>query len=95
MEKTASAQEAFQNAKCLLVAAVPLQHPAPTAELSLATDTSDTIVLQNIEIQNVELQNAENTKCRIAKRRITKRRILQNIETYKTLKYKMLNLTEH
>jgi hypothetical protein len=38
----ASAQEAFQGAKCLLAAAVPLQHPAPTAELSLATDASDT-----------------------------------------------------
>jgi hypothetical protein len=36
------AQEAFQNAKCLLAAAVPLQHPAPQAELSLATGTSDT-----------------------------------------------------
>jgi hypothetical protein len=42
-EWTAQAQEAFQNAKCLLVrAAVPLQHPAPQAELSLATNTSDT-----------------------------------------------------
>jgi hypothetical protein len=41
-EWTASAQEAFQNAKRLLAAAVPLQHPAPTAELSLATDASDT-----------------------------------------------------
>ncbi len=29
-------------AKRLLVAAVPLQHPAPNAELSLATDASDT-----------------------------------------------------
>jgi hypothetical protein len=35
-------QEAFQNAKRLLAAAVPLQHPAPNTELSLATDTSDT-----------------------------------------------------
>jgi hypothetical protein len=42
LEWTVSAQEAFQNAKRLLVAAVPLQHPAPNAELSLATDTSDT-----------------------------------------------------
>jgi hypothetical protein len=41
-EWTVSAQEAFQNAKRLLVAAVPLQHPAPNAELSLATDASDT-----------------------------------------------------
>ncbi len=32
------AQEAFQNAKRLLVTAVLLQHPAPQAELSLATD---------------------------------------------------------
>jgi hypothetical protein len=39
---TYSAQEAFQNAKCLLAAAVPLQHSSPQAELSLATDASDT-----------------------------------------------------
>jgi hypothetical protein len=42
LEWTVSAQEAFQNAKRLLVAAVPLQHPTPNAELSLATDASDT-----------------------------------------------------
>jgi hypothetical protein len=42
LEWTTSAQEAFQNAKRLLVAAVPLQHPAPNVELSLATDTSNT-----------------------------------------------------
>jgi hypothetical protein len=42
LEWTISAQEAFQNSKCLLAAAVPLQHPAPNAELSLATDTCDT-----------------------------------------------------
>jgi hypothetical protein len=42
MEWTASIQEAFQNAKRLLAAAMPLQHPAPNAELSLATDTSNT-----------------------------------------------------
>jgi hypothetical protein len=42
LEWTASAQEAFQNAKRLLAAAVPPQHPAANAELSLATDTSDT-----------------------------------------------------
>jgi cleavage and polyadenylation specificity factor subunit 1 len=42
LEWTASAQEAFQGAKRLLAAAVLLQHPAPTAELSLATDPSDT-----------------------------------------------------
>ncbi len=42
LEWTASAQEAFQQAKQLLVAAVPLQHPAPNAELSLDTDASDT-----------------------------------------------------
>jgi hypothetical protein len=42
LEWTVSAQEAFQNAKSLLAAAVPLQHPATNAELSLATDTSDT-----------------------------------------------------
>jgi hypothetical protein len=41
LEWTVSAQEAFQNAKSLL-AAVPLQHPAPNAELSLATDASNT-----------------------------------------------------
>jgi hypothetical protein len=40
LEWTVSAQEAFQNEKHLLVAAVPLQHPAPNAELSLATDAS-------------------------------------------------------
>jgi hypothetical protein len=39
---TTSAQEAFQNAKCLLAAAVPLPTPRPNAELSLATDASDT-----------------------------------------------------
>ncbi len=42
MEWTNSAQEAFQNAECLLAAALPLQHPAPNAKLSLATDASDT-----------------------------------------------------
>jgi hypothetical protein len=42
LEWTASAREAFQGAKCLLAVAVPIQHPARTAELSLATDTSDT-----------------------------------------------------
>ncbi len=42
MEWTVSAQGAFQNAKRLLAAAVPLQHPASNAELSLAADTSDT-----------------------------------------------------
>jgi hypothetical protein len=36
-----STQEAFQNAKYLL-AAVPLKHPAPNAELSLAAGASDT-----------------------------------------------------
>ncbi len=44
LEWTVSAQEAFQNAKCLLAAAVHLQHPAPNAELSLATDASDTLI---------------------------------------------------
>ncbi len=42
LQWTAAAQEAFQQAKCLLAAAVPLQHPTPNAELSLATDASDT-----------------------------------------------------
>jgi hypothetical protein len=42
LEWTASAQEAFQGAKRLLAAAVPLQHTAPTAMLSLATEASDT-----------------------------------------------------
>jgi len=32
---------AFEQTKRLLVAAVPLQHPSPDAELSLATDASD------------------------------------------------------
>jgi hypothetical protein len=41
LEWTASAEEAFQNAKRLLAVAVPLQHPAPNAELSLATDATD------------------------------------------------------
>jgi hypothetical protein len=39
---TTTAQEAFQQAKRLLAAAVPLQHPDPNAELSLASDASDT-----------------------------------------------------
>jgi hypothetical protein len=39
---TATTQEAFQQAKCLLAAEVHLQHPAPNAELSRATDASDT-----------------------------------------------------
>ncbi len=42
LEWTVSTQEAFQNAKHLLAAAVPLQHPAPNAELSLDTDASNT-----------------------------------------------------
>ncbi len=42
LEWTAMAHEAFQNVKCLLVMAVPLQHPAPHAELSLVTAASDT-----------------------------------------------------
>jgi hypothetical protein len=42
LEWTVSAQEAFQNAISLLVVAAPLQHPAPNAELSLATDASAT-----------------------------------------------------
>jgi hypothetical protein len=33
---------AVQDAKRLLDAAVPLQHPSPQAELSLATDASNT-----------------------------------------------------
>jgi hypothetical protein len=44
LEWTVSAQEAFQNTKRLLAAAVPLQHPAPNAELSLATDACDTYI---------------------------------------------------
>jgi hypothetical protein len=42
LEWTVSAQEVFQNSKHLLAVMVPLQHPAPNAELSLATDASDT-----------------------------------------------------
>jgi hypothetical protein len=42
LQWTATAQESFQKVKRILAAAVPLQHPSPTAELSLATDTSDT-----------------------------------------------------
>jgi hypothetical protein len=41
LEWIASAQQAFQDAKRLLAVAVPLQHPAPTAEPSLATDAFD------------------------------------------------------
>ncbi len=36
LEWTASTQEAFQDAKCHLAEAVPLQYPTPNAELSLA-----------------------------------------------------------
>ncbi len=54
MEWTVSAQEAFQNAKPLLAAAVPLQHPAPNAELSLATDASNT------HIRGVMQQNSRD-----------------------------------
>jgi hypothetical protein len=43
-EWTVSAQEAFQNAKRLLAVAVPLQHPAPNAELSLTVDASDNCI---------------------------------------------------
>jgi hypothetical protein len=39
---TSAAQESFQKAKQLLAAVMPLQHASPTAELSLATDASDT-----------------------------------------------------
>jgi hypothetical protein len=42
LQWTSANQKAFQQAKHLLAAAVPLQHPAPNAELSLATDASDT-----------------------------------------------------
>jgi hypothetical protein len=42
LEWTVSAQEAFQGAKHLLAAGVPLQHPAPNPGLSLATDAFDT-----------------------------------------------------
>ncbi len=42
LKRWSEAQEAFQNAKRLLAVAVPLQHPAPQAELYLATDASDT-----------------------------------------------------
>ncbi len=42
LEWTAPAQEAFQNAKRLLAAAVSLQHPAPQAELSVATNITNT-----------------------------------------------------
>jgi hypothetical protein len=41
LEWTAAAQDFFQKVKQLLAAAVPLQHPSPTAKLSLATDASD------------------------------------------------------
>ncbi len=42
LQWTATAQESFQKVKRLLAAAVPQQHPSLTAELSHATDASDT-----------------------------------------------------
>jgi hypothetical protein len=42
LQWTATAQESVQKVKQLLAAAVPLQHPSSTAELSLATDASNT-----------------------------------------------------
>ncbi len=42
LQWTATAQESFQKVKRLLAAAVPLQHPSLTAEVSLTTDGSDT-----------------------------------------------------
>ncbi len=42
LEWTTTAQEAFQNTKSLLAQVIPLQHPAPKAELYLATDVSNT-----------------------------------------------------
>ncbi len=42
LQWTAATQEAFQQAKRLPAAAVPFQHPAPNAELSLTTDASNT-----------------------------------------------------
>jgi hypothetical protein len=44
LQWTATAQDSFQKVKRLLAATVPLQHPSPTAELSLATDASDTYI---------------------------------------------------
>jgi hypothetical protein len=52
LEWTTTAQKAFQNAKRPLAVAVPLQHPASQAELSLATDTS------NIHISGVVQQKS-------------------------------------
>ncbi len=42
LQWTVTAQESFQKVKPLLAATVLLQRPSPTAELSLATDASDT-----------------------------------------------------
>jgi hypothetical protein len=42
LQWTATAQESFQKVRRLLAAAVPPQQPSPTAELSFATDASDT-----------------------------------------------------
>ncbi len=42
LQWTVTAHESCQKVKQLLAVAVPLQHPSPTAELSLATDASDT-----------------------------------------------------
>jgi hypothetical protein len=41
LELTDVTEEAFQSVKHLLAMAVPLQHPAPNAELSLATENFD------------------------------------------------------
>ncbi len=41
LDWNAVSEEAFEDVKCLQTKAVPLQHPSPQAELSLATDASD------------------------------------------------------
>jgi hypothetical protein len=56
LEWTATAQEAFQNAKRLLAVAEPLQHPAPQAELSLATDASDTHISGIMQLESRDHQ---------------------------------------
>ncbi len=63
LEWTVSAQEAFQNARRLLAAAVPLQHPAPNSELSLATDTSNTYMTLVIELRFLKNTTGRMRSC--------------------------------
>jgi hypothetical protein len=72
LEWTAAAQEAFQNAKHLLVVEVPLQHPAQKAELSFATNASNTHIGSVMQQNSVDQwrplgffsRKLTNTECR-------------------------------